>query len=91
MECGECDVYLDCHEIANGPARATAVYSRRLQMVLCREDHERYGSKSEFPVAMQVAKRILYDIRETVAELCDARGDTAVNVEDVIECISQLR
>lgn len=84
MNCGETFDDLDVHEIANGPARSKAVRLPRLQMVLCRECHDLMGDKAAFPVARQLAKRLEWEIVESIEELAAARGDRLVRMEDVL-------
>lgn len=89
MVCGESPQRLDVHEIANGPARSKAVRLPRLQMVLCRTCHEAMSSKELWPVARQLAKRLEWEIVESIEELAEARGDRLVDWKEVIEWLTE--
>lgn len=88
MDCGEDDGRLQVHEIANGNGREAALYHERLQAVLCDACHREWHSKGINPPARQVAKRLLWELRETVYLLADVRGDNLVTVEDVLKWLT---
>ena len=87
MVCG--GAACDCHEIARGPARSQAYKNPRLWMSLCRTDHEDMGCLRTWPLAKQVACKIVYEMRKTVWDLNEARGraQTDVTVEDVLKYV----
>lgn len=86
MVCGENDGRLACHEIAGGTAaRPKAVYIKRLWAVLCERHHAEWHDKAKWPPARQLAKRIEWEIVESIEELCAARGDRLVDWEEVLK------
>jgi hypothetical protein len=81
---------IDCHEICRGPAREAALSHPRLWIACCRYCHELMGDYSDWPIVRQVAARIDWEIRRTLAEVNEVRGraeDAIVPAEIVSELI----
>ena len=88
---------LECHEIANGPARQNALEEPATWLRLCNECHQgKHGlhSKGEWPLARALALKRMRDPehydRLAVLKL-KGRAETAVTEEEVDEWVNKMR
>lgn len=78
----------DVHEIARGPARAKAKLDRHAWLWLCRSCHESMGSLAVWPIARQMACKLLSDPEYFDLErICELRGRAVTDVQmyEVVE------
>jgi hypothetical protein len=84
MNCGSLAV--DCHEICRGPARERCLREPRLWLALCRPCHDAMDDYSQWPLARQIACRILWELGQTVWVCNEVRGrpQTALTVDEIL-------
>lgn len=82
----------DCHEIARGPAREAALSEPTLWLALCRSCHEEMDDMKKWPLARQLALRVLADMNANMALLNRVRGraPTAVTAIEVMKEVYSL-
>jgi hypothetical protein len=61
MICGSCTGGGDVHEIARGPSRKEAYHNRAAWLLLCRQCHDEVGNYMLWPIARQLAVKLVAD------------------------------
>lgn len=85
---------LETHEIARGTARSKAVVCRAAWLVLCREHHVAVGDLSKWPVARQLALKLIRDpegFDRVAVNRLRGRQDEAITHDEVLACVEELR
>lgn len=78
----------DVHEIARGPARATAFSERLSWLAVCRSCHEAMGDYAAWPIERQLAVKLVVDAEHfDLAGFNELRGRAAgaITLADVAE------
>lgn len=85
MCCRNADA-VDCHEICRGSHREECLRYPRLWLALCRCCHELMDDAKAWPLEVQIALRIRWELERTVEEACEVRGRAAgaIGVKDVL-------
>jgi cytochrome c553 len=84
---------LEVHEIARGPSRKQAVQERACWLLVCRRCHEELGDYSKWPLARQLALKLLqdrehFDLRKF--NVIRGRAPNAITMREVNAQIVQL-
>ena len=67
---------VDCHEILRGAHRARAIHERTTWLALCRRCHDAMDDYGRWPVARQLALKLLVDPAHfDLATIIDIRGN----------------
>ena len=92
--CGRSDGYIETHEITRGVHRNVGVEERCTWIRLCREDHERFGDYTQWPIARQLAVKLICDPdyydRQRVNLIRNARTPDAITEQEVAKYVHHL-